>query len=96
MWWDGSRSQCLLPSLPEPHFWWSLYPSLYFLRTRAYLILPHVQVQERDDIASGNNNKRSLARKSQRAHPHVQVQERDPDDVFIREETEVIREDVMW
>ena len=55
MWWDGSRSQCLLPSVPEPHFWWSLYPALYFLRTRAYHILPHVQVQERDDSASGNN-----------------------------------------
>ena len=50
-----------------------------------------MQVQERDDIASGNNNNRSLALQSTRAHPHVQVQERDPDDVFSREEPEVLR-----
>ena len=90
MWWDGSRAQCLLPALPEPHCWWSLSPARDFLRPRAYLSLPPVQVQERDDIASGNNNNRSLALQSKRAHPHVQVQERDPDAVFIREETEVL------
>lgn len=53
-----------------------------------YLILPHVQVQERDDSASGVQAVITSNKKRKKAHP-VQVQERDPDDV--REETEVIR-----
>ena len=50
--------------------------------------LPHVQVQERDDSASGVQAVITSNKKRKKAHP-VQVQERDPDDV--REETEVIR-----
>ena len=53
-----------------------------------YLILPPVQVQARDAIASGVQAVSNSNKKRTRAHP-VQVQERDPADV--REETEVIR-----
>ena len=41
-----------------------------------YLILPHVQVQERDDSASGVQAVITSNKKRKKAHP-VQVQERD-------------------